>query len=404
MSLLSAVRVALGAVSAHRLRFALTSLGIVVGIGAVIAMVSAGHGARLKLDGRLDSVGKNLILVRPGARTESGTVADFAPLKLEDADAIRRELGPLLEGVSPSQVAVRVTSTAAHHCTTSVVGTSPDFRSVCGWQLVSGQFFGDEEVKKSAPVCVLGQTVRRKLFKENANPVGETVRVDHLQLTVIGVAAEKGRNPIGADQDDQVFVPITTLHRKVAGNDHIAMILASARSADVIDRAKGEIARLMRQRHRLRATAADDFDVSSVREMAAVAQVLTGTMHWVVAVIASFSLVVGGIGIMNIMLVSVTERTREIGIRMAVGATPADVLLQFLLEAVVLALVGGALGITLGIAATVTLARLADWPVFISPALVLLDFVISAGVGVFFGYYPALKASRLEPIEALRYE
>ena len=404
MSFASAIRVALGALLVHKGRFALTSLGIVVGISAVIAMVSAGSGARQKLDERLASVGKNLILVRPGARTESGTISDFAPLKLEDTDAIRKELGSLLVGVAPSQAAARLVGTASHNWTTSVVGSTPDFQLVCNWTVLQGRFFTDEDIKKTAAVCVIGQTVRRKLFPENPFPIGEAIRVDQVQLTVVGMLAEKGRNPVGADQDDQVLVPITTLQRKVAGSDSITMILASARSEDVIDRAKGEITKVMRQRHHLRRNAPDDFDVSSVRELAAIAQVLTGTMQWVVAIIASISLVVGGIGIMNIMLASVTERTREIGLRMAVGATPADVLMQFLLEAVVLALVGGALGITIGIAGAIGLAHLANWPVVVSPTIVVLDFVISAGVGVFFGYYPALKASRLDPIEALRYE
>jgi putative ABC transport system permease protein len=404
MSFSSAIRVALGALLVHKGRFALTSLGIIVGIGAVIAMVSAGHGARQKLDGRLASVGKNLVLVRPGSRTESGTIADFAPLKLEDVDAIRKELGPLAIGVSPSQVTSRVAATALRNWSTGIVGSTTDIHKVCNWELGHGRFFTDEDTRKAAPVCVIGQTVRQKLFRENHNPVGEMIRVDRVQVSVIGVLNAKGRNPVGADQDDQIFVPITTLQRKIAGADSITMILVSARTEDVIDQVKEAVVKLMRQRHHLRPSAPDDFDVSSVRELAAIAQVLTGTMQWVVAAIASISLIVGGIGIMNIMLVSVTERTREIGIRMAIGAKPSDVLLQFLLEAVVLALVGGALGITLGIATAVILAHLASWPLVVSPTMVVVDFAISAGVGIFFGYYPALKASRLDPIEALRYE
>jgi putative ABC transport system permease protein len=345
-----------------------------------------------------------LILIRPGARTESGTISDFAPLKLEDTEAIRRETGSLLAGVAPSQAAARLAATATHNWTTSIVGSTTDFQLVCNWTIHQGRFFNEEDIKKTAPVCVIGQTVWRKLFPDNPSPLGETLRVDQLQLSVVGVLAEKGRNPIGADQDDQVLVPITTLQRKIAGSDSITMILASARSEEVIEPAKEMIVKVMRQRHHLKRNAPDDFDVSSVRELAAIAQVLTGTMHWVVAIIASISLIVGGIGIMNIMLVSVTERTREIGLRMAIGATPRDVMMQFLLEAVVLALVGGTLGITVGIVGAIGLAHLAGWPIVVSPTIVVVDVAISAGIGIFFGFFPALKASRLDPIVALRYE
>jgi putative ABC transport system permease protein len=255
-----------------------------------------------------------------------------------------------------------------------------------------------------ALVCLLGQTVRRKLFPGSAHPLGEWIRVDRLQLRVVGVLGEKGRSPTGADQDNQVFVPITTLQRRLVGEERIGLILAAARSEGVIARAKAEIMRVMRQRHRIKPGAPDDFDVSTVQEMAQVAEVLATTLTVLVGIIASISLVVGGIGIMNIMLVSVTERTREIGIRMAVGATSAHVLGQFLIEAIVLALVGGLLGITLGISAASGLAYMAGWPIVVSPFIVGLAFMVSAGVGIFFGYYPALKASRLDPIEALRYE
>jgi putative ABC transport system permease protein len=251
---------------------------------------------------------------------------------------------------------------------------------------------------------MLGATVRQKLFPNKPDPVGESVRVGMVELRVIGILEEKGRSPTGADQDDQIFLPITTLQRKLTGDDRLALILTAARSENLIETAKEEISRVLRERHHLRPGAADDFDVSSVREMAELAVFLTSTMQGLIAVIASISLVVGGIGIMNIMLVSVTERTREIGIRMAIGATPSDVLIQFLIEAVVLALVGGIIGITLGIGGAVGLAELANWPVVVDPMIVGLAFLVAAAVGIFFGYYPALKASRLDPIEALRYE
>ncbi len=404
MSFFSAIRVALSALLVNKGRSVLTSLGIVIGISAVIAMVSAGTGARFKLDDRLESVGKNLILIKPGSRTQQGLVADFAPLKVEDAQAIRKQVGPLLVGVAESQFTQRIVSAASGNHITLVVGTVPDVKRVRNWKMAYGRFFDEEEVNRMAPVCLLGQTIRKKLFPDKADPVGEKVRVGQLQLTVIGVLAEKGRSPTGADQDDEIMMPITTIQRQVTGDYNVSLIVTAAKSEDLIAKAKDNITQVMRDRHRIRPGSTDDFDISSVREMAELAVILTNTMQLLIAVIASISLVVGGIGIMNIMLVSVTERTREIGIRMAIGATPADVLIQFLIEAVVLALVGGIIGITLGIAGAVGLAQVADWPVVVQPAIVALAFLVAAAVGIFFGYYPALKASRLDPIEALRYE
>ncbi len=404
MSFFSAIRVALAALLVNKGRSMLTSLGIVIGISAVIAMVSAGTGARFKLDDRLESVGKNLILIKPGSRTQQGLVADFAPLKIEDAQAIRKQVGAILVGVAESQMTQRIVSTAAGNHITLLVGTVPDVQRIRNWTMAYGRFFSDEEVNRVAPVCLLGQTIRKKLFPDKPDPVGEKIRVGQLQLRVVGVLAEKGRSPTGADQDDEIMMPITTIQRQVTGDYNVSLIVTAAKSEDLINKAKDDITRVMRERHHIRAGATDDFDISSVREMAELAVILTNTMQLLIAVIASISLLVGGIGIMNIMLVSVTERTREIGIRMAIGATPADVLIQFLIEAVVLALVGGIIGITLGIGGAIGLAQVADWPVVVQPSIVALAFLVAAAVGIFFGYYPALKASRLDPIEALRYE
>jgi putative ABC transport system permease protein len=404
MSLTSGIRVALAALLVNKGRSALTSLGIVIGISAVIAMVAAGGGARQKLDERLETVGKNLILIQAGARTQQGTVADSMPLTREDAEAIRKEVSHLLVGATASQTTQRLAVTGTGKWGSSIVGCMPDLQQVRNWQVEAGRYINEDDVKKLAGVCLIGQTVRQKLFPDKLNPVGEWLRIENLRLRVIGLLREKGRAPTGADQDNQIFIPISTLQRRLVGEERIGLILAAARSEDVTERAKQEIVRVMRQRHRLKADAPNDFDVSSVRELAELAEFLTRTLQILVAVIASISLVVGGIGIMNIMLVSVTERTREIGIRMAVGANASDVLTQFLIEAVVLALVGGLLGITLGIGGAAGLALLAKWPIVVSPSIVLLAFAVSAGVGVFFGYYPALKASRLDPIEALRYE
>ncbi len=404
MGFLSALRVALAALVVNKGRSTLTSLGIVIGISAVIALVSAGDGARYLLDQKLETVGKNLIIVRAGARTQQGMVANITYLTHEDAAAIRREVGSQLVGVAELQLH-QGTATAGSSMPwrTSFVGCTPELAKVRKWTLDSGEFFSDDDVKHVAPVCLIGQTVRKKIFPDTPNPLGMTIRVDGHPLRVVGILSEKGKNPLGADQDDQVFVPLTTLEQHISGKRHLSQIITAPISENLGDRARAEISRVLREQHHVK-EGSEDFDVVSVREMAELATVVTKTLHVLIAVIAGISLIVGGIGIMNIMLVSVTERTREIGIRMAVGATPADVLVQFLIEAVVLALVGGIIGITLGMAAALGMAKLIGWPLVISPSIVLLTFGIAGGVGVFFGFYPARKASRLDPIEALRYE
>jgi len=403
MNILNAFRIALNALVIHKGRSTLTSLGIIIGTGAVISMVSAAGGARQKLDERLDNVGKTLIVIRAGSRTQNGTLADIKPLTNDEATALRRQLRPYVNGVAEVQATIRNISTRTRNCNTMVVGTSPDMQKVRAWVIQYGRFITDEDLKKQAAVCVLGQTVREKLFPDLPNCIGQVVRVDRLQLRVIGVVEPKGRSPIGGDQDDQIFLPLNTLQRKVVGDETLSMLLTSVESVDKLDKAKEEISRVLREKRRVK-QGLEDFDVSSVQEMAEIAVVMTRTMQFLIGIIASISLVVGGIGIMNIMLVSVTERTREIGIRMAIGATPADILTQFLIEAVLLSLLGGFIGVTLGVGAAVTLAWAANWPIFVDYSMVVLSFVVSGGVGVFFGYYPALKASRLDPIEALRYE
>ncbi|MBI3823575.1 MAG: ABC transporter permease [Planctomycetes bacterium] len=403
MNLLTAFRIALNALVMHKGRSTLTSLGIIIGTAAVISMVSAAGGARTKLDERLDNVGKTLIVIRAGARTANGTLADVKPLTNEEATVLRRQLRSSTTGLAEVQASVRLVATRTRNCVTMVVGTSPDMRRVRGWVVQHGQFLSDEDLKKQGAVCVIGQTVREKLFPDMPNPVGQTIRVDRLQLRIIGVLEAKGRSPIGGDQDDQLFIPLTTMQRKLAGDEILAMLLTSVDSVEKLEKTKEDIARILRDKRRVR-PGLEDFDVSSVQEMAEIAVVMTRTMQFLIGIIASISLVVGGIGIMNIMLVSVTERTREIGIRMAIGATPADILTQFLIEAVLLSLLGGLIGISLGIGAAVGLAKAANWPIFVDYSMVILSFVISGSVGVFFGYYPALKASRLDPIEALRYE
>jgi putative ABC transport system permease protein len=403
MGLLAAVRVAFGALLLHKGRSVLTSLGIVIGIGSVIAMVSAGDGVQRKLDERMASVGRNLVLIRAGARTKTGAVADSTFFTKDDATAIRKQVGPLLNALAEVQLTQRELATKATHWKTLLCGTTPELAVVREWKLSAGRFLTADDVSRADPVCVIGQTVRKELFRNDPDPVGQTVRVDRLQLRVVGVLAPKGRDPIGTDQDDEVFLPLTTLQRKVVGEEKVGMMLAGVKSEALTRPAVGQIDRVLQTTHKVK-SGSPDFDVSSVQEMAELGYTVTTTVQMLVAVIASLSLLVGGIGIMNIMLVSVTERTREIGLRMAVGATSADVLAQFLIEAVILALAGGILGITLGVACATALALAAGWPVVVSPFSVLLACGVSGAVGVFFGFYPAWKASRLDPIDALRYE
>jgi putative ABC transport system permease protein len=403
MSFLSALRVAFAALLVHKGRTALTSLGIVIGIAAVIGMVAAGDGARLKLDQQLESVGKDLLIIRSGAHTAAGTIADFAPLRPDDAEVLTKKLGNLLNGPASLQITQRLVSTPTHQCNTTIVGCTSVMKEVRQWNVSSGRFINEADEKRQAQVCLIGETVQRRLFPHVANPIGQTVRIDRLPLQVVGILGPKGRSPTGADQDDQVFLPLSTLRYRILGDDQITMLLTTAKDERMTEAVKEEIIRVLREHHNVK-KGSEDFDVSSVSEIAAIAVVMATTMRLLIAVIASISLLVGGIGIMNIMLVSVTERTHEIGIRMAVGATPFDVLVQFLIEAMVLALLGGLVGTGLGIGFAALLAHVTQWPLEISLSIVLLAFAVCAAVGIFFGYYPALKASRLNPIEALRYE
>jgi putative ABC transport system permease protein len=407
MNLFSPLRIALEALFVNKFRSFLTSLGIIIGIMAVIAMVAAGSGAKAALDDRLDSVGKNLIIIRPGGRGPAGIVTQLAPITSEDIQALRDDpaLKRLISGVAESQLMpLSMVATSSGHHATSLVGVAPDMFTVRNWKLEAGRFFTHADQKKAASVCVIGETVRKKLFPNKKAPMGERIRVGVARLEVIGVLQSKGRSPMGQDQDDQIFVPLSTLQDKIAQERRISIVVAASRSQDTIEAAGKRITEVLRNQHRLRPEMKDDFDVSSVQELSSLAVFLANTLNILVVVIASISLVVGGIGIMNIMLVSVTERTREIGIRMAVGATPSNVRNQFLIESVMLSLVGGTIGVLLGVAIAASIAHMLDWPFYIEPFYVGLAFGVSVLVGIFFGYYPAVKASRLDPIEALRYE
>lgn len=404
MKLPSILAVALDALVAHKARSALTSLGIVIGVGAVIALVAAGEGARSKLDERLATAGKDLIMIRAGSRTNQMAVADFTALSSADAEALRRQLGSVLAGVAEVQVTQRIASTGQTSTGVVVVGSTPEIQRLRGWDMAFGRFYNAEDMRRAATVCLLGDTVRKKLFPETPNPVGRTVRIDRTLFRIIGVTAPKGRSATGADQDDQIFVPITTLQQRLAGEEKVNLIMAAAKSEDVLPAALTEIDRVLRARHKLKPEAPADFEVTSVQELADLASVIANTLQALSAVIASVSLIVGGVGVMNIMLVAVSERTSEIGLRVAVGARPADVLGQFLGEAVLLAVLGGTIGVLLGLAAAWAMAIGLDWPMVVPPGIIALAVGVSAAVGIGFGFYPAWKASRLEPIVALRQE
>jgi putative ABC transport system permease protein len=409
MNPFSTIRVAFDALLVNKGRSVLTSLGIVIGIMAVIAMVAAGSGAREKLDERLESVGKNLIFVRPGGRQTTWAVqTDFKPLRNEDAQALRDdpELKELLVGVAEAQLMTSLVTAGSRNYGTTVTGNVPQNFGLRAWQLAHGQIFTKSDNEHAARVAILGETVARKLFPNKPNPVGETIRIQSQSFRVVGVFQPKGRLPTGQDQDDQVFIPLATLQQKIAREKRIVAITCAVRQQGRIDEAVNRIKAVLRQKHGIRPGAELDCEVSSVKEMSELAVSVLGILNVLIIIIASISLVVGGIGIMNIMLVSVTERTREIGIRMAVGATPADIRNQFLIEAVILSLIGGGIGIGLGLAAAYLLGHFVGWPVYFMSIVnwIVLAVGVAAAVGVFFGYYPAAKASQLDPIEALRYE
>ncbi|MFO0812037.1 MAG: ABC transporter permease [Gemmatales bacterium] len=408
MGFYSALRVALAALFVNKGRSVLTSLGIVIGIAAVIAMVAAGNGAKEKLDDRLESVGKNIVLVRPGGRTSTGITVVSTPITSEDAAAIRSDdiVKKMVTGVAESQATQDQVTTATGSFLTTISGIWPDMFLVRKWQVSAGRLFSHSDNRSASAVGVIGETLAKKLFpgRRPVDMVGQRLKMFGQSVEIVGVLIPKGKNPIGQDQDDQIFVPINTIQQRLGREPRVSVITCTARSNEDIQPVQERITKILRERRHLRANMPNDFDVTSVEEMAAIGLLLTNTLNVLVVVIASISLVVGGIGIMNIMLVSVTERTREIGIRMAVGATPNDVRNQFLIESVVLSLGGGLIGVLLGLSFAFVITNLLDWPLRLSPVYPAVAFGVAAGVGVFFGYYPAVKASQLDPIEALRFE
>ena len=409
MNLLSATKVAYRSLRANKMRSALTVLGMVIGVSAVIAMVAVGSGANERISAQIASIGSNLIMVLPGSTTSGGLRSGFGganTLTMADARALGKEL-PAVRYASPTNRSTAQVVYGNQNWSTVIQGVTPEYFAIRDWDVTAGRIFTGDEVDAAAKVALLGQTVVDNLFG-GESPVGQTIRIRKVPFTVLGTLAAKGQSPQGQDQDDVIALPVTTLQRRLASASSrrgtVGVILVQAVGPESVQDAQEQVVTLLRQRHRIGRNEDDDFSVRNLSEMLAVAEASTRVMSLLLGAIASVSLLVGGIGIMNIMLVSVTERTREIGIRMAVGARERDILLQFLIEAVVLALMGGVVGIVLGIGAAMLISRIAGWSTLISPAAVLLSFAFSAAVGVFFGFYPARKASRLDPIEALRYE
>jgi putative ABC transport system permease protein len=407
MNLLVIFRVAIRALGRNKARSALTMLGIVIGVGAVIAMVSIGQGAQASVQEQISNVGTNLLFLRAGSQNVGGvqTGTDDSgsrSLKVEDIEAIRREI-PSVAMASPS-VNARVQIIAGNqNWRTSVQGVAEQFPEIRKWSVASGRFFADTDIATAARVAVIGQTIANNLFP-GMEPVGQTIRVRDLPFLVVGVMAPRGQDQQGRDQDDLILAPYTTVQKKLLAITYVQSALVSATSPDSTKIAEQQITDLLRQRHKLAPNQENDFSVRNMTDIAEAADATNRIMILLLGSIASVSLLVGGIGIMNIMLVSVTERTREIGIRMAVGARSSAVRVQFLVESIMLSLAGGLIGIIVGVGISLVVPSMLGWPTLVSPVAILGSVVFSAAVGIFFGYYPARKAAALDPIDALRYE
>ena len=405
MRLGATLKISMRALRRNKLRSALTALGIIIGVGAVIAMVSIGHGAKAQVEAQIASMGQNVILIFSGSTTRTGIRTGWGgagTLTVDDALAISREVAGIVR-VSPEIRTTRQIAAGNQNWLTQILGEGPDYFELRDWAFTAGGPFTATDVRAAAKVAVIGQTVAEQLFP-NEDPVGQVVRVKNVPFVIVGVLAPKGMSFMGSDQDDVVILPYTSAMKRVTGETTLRSIMAQAGSSAECAAAQPQITDLLRQRHRIAPGRDDDFTVRTQQEIAEMATATARIMTLLLGAIASVSLVVGGIGIMNIMLVSVTERTREIGIRLAVGARGRDILLQFLIEAVTLSSLGGIIGIALGLGTSQVLARVMEWPSLISVSAVVVALVFSMGVGVFFGFYPARKAARLDPIEALRYE
>ena len=407
MKVPTSIKIALHALGQNRLRSGLTALGIIIGVGAVIAMVGIGNGAKAQVEAQVASLGQNVIQVSAGSSSSHSSVrlglGSSSTLTVDDADALEREIADVVV-VSPE---VRITTQVVagnRNWSTQIYGESPDYFSIRQWPLEDGAIFTEQDVRGATKVAVIGSLAAEELFGDE-DPVGEIVRIKNVPFTVVGVLTSKGASASGSDQDDDIIIPYTSAMKRVIGQQtNLRRINVQAADADALEEVETQITALLRQRHRIETGKDDDFIVRDQQEIAEAATATARTMTLLLGAVAGVSLIVGGIGIMNIMLVSVVERTREIGIRLAVGARSRDILRQFLMEAFALSSIGGGIGIVLGISASECLSLVAEWPTLVSLEAVVIAFLFSAAVGIFFGFYPARKASLLDPIEALRYE
>ena len=406
MDFISTLRVAFRALARNRMRSVLTMLGIIIGVGAVIAMVGIGQGADQTIQKQLANLGSNMVFVSSGSVNFGGLRIGWGATKtlvVDDVTAMVKECPAVASAAPGTQTSAQVVY-ENDNWGTRITGTTPEYFDIRAWPFQSGASFTPDDVTTAANVAVIGETVRKNLFAAT-DPVGKTIRIGNLPFLVVGVLEAKGQSPaMSEDQDDNIVVPLTTLQKKITGQSWLRFVMVSAKSRSASYAAKEQIEALLRDRHRIRPDQDDDFTVRNLADMADLAKESSQVMTALLGTIAGISLLVGGVIIMNVMLVSVTERTREIGIRVAIGATEADVQRQFLIEALVMSLTGGAIGIVFGVVLAYSISFAVGWPILISPAAIVGAAAVAMGVGIFFGYYPAQKAARLDPIEALRYE
>lgn len=409
MNIANLFKIALRAIAANKLRSFLTMLGIIIGVASVIAMLAIGQGSKKSIQANIAEMGSNMIMIRPGQDKGPGgaqqDASDMQTLKLKDYETLK-EQSKYLAAISPNVNASGQFINGNNNTPSTMYGISPDYLQIRQQKVKDGDMFTDEDVKTSAKVCVIGKTVADNLFTNGEDPIGKVIRYNKIPFRIVGVLESKGYNSFGMDQDDVVFAPYTTVMKRILSVTYLQGINASAITEDMTDLAIEDVTNILRENHKLKGAGADEdnFTIRSQQEMAEMMNSTSDTMTVLLLVVACISLVVGGIGIMNIMYVSVTERTKEIGLRMSVGARGIDILNQFLIESVLLSITGGLIGVLCGIGAAVGINVFAHWPIQIQPWSVLLSFVVCSATGIFFGWYPAKKAASLDPIEAIRYE